>query len=93
MPIEHLDQNDWAALARYCPTRPIINGSFAFHHISDIDGRDVRDDVFLHLRSRNPEDIRSERHESAATARVDHATLDYRGESLVAVLAGRASPT
>ncbi len=182
-PIEHLDQQAWAALARLCPTRPVINGSFAFHHISDIDGRDVRDDVFLRLRSLdpvalvlsepdvnhhepdfsrrftnswrhfettfrvidglpitqvdkdalkvnffgreiadilgNPEGTRSERHETSASwlrrlratgfepelevdlpasglvigvaARGDHATLEYRGESLVAVLASKAA--
>lgn len=52
--VERLDDEDWASLGELCRTRPAINGSFAFHHIADVDGRDVRNDVFLRLRTLNP---------------------------------------
>lgn len=52
--VERLTPDDWDDLAARCATRPVINGSFALHHISDVDDRDVRDDVFARLRALEP---------------------------------------
>jgi hypothetical protein len=51
---ERLTGDDWARMAALCTGRPAINASFALHHIADVDGRDVRDDVLLRLRSLHP---------------------------------------
>ncbi len=51
---EGLTRDDWHRLGELCRTRPAINASFALHHVSDVGGRDVRDDVLLRLRSLNP---------------------------------------
>jgi hypothetical protein len=51
---EGLTADDWAQLAALCTDHPAINASFALHHVADIDGRDVRDDVLLRLRSLHP---------------------------------------
>ncbi len=51
---EGLTRDDWGRLAELSHSRPAINASFALHHIADVDGRDVRDDVLLRLRSLDP---------------------------------------
>lgn len=52
--VERLEPRDWARIADLCVTRPVINGSFSFHHIADVAGRDVRNDVLRRLRSLRP---------------------------------------
>lgn len=51
--IEELTPREWEYLKQSCQN-PAINASFALHHISDINGRDVRTLVLQRLRSLNP---------------------------------------
>ncbi|NER79696.1 MAG: GRAS family protein [Leptolyngbya sp. SIO1D8] len=51
--IEALNGNDWQWLTAWCD-RPIINASFALHHICDVDGQDVRTSILRRLRQLNP---------------------------------------
>jgi hypothetical protein len=52
--VEELTDEDWARLAALCKGRPAINASFALHHVGDVGGSDVRDEVLLRLRSLRP---------------------------------------
>ncbi len=49
-PAEALTEAEWRRLGSLCASPPIINASFALHHVSDLDGDDVRDDVLRRLR-------------------------------------------
>ena len=52
--IESLPAADWRRMRALCPSPPVINASFALHHVADLDGRDVRDDVLRRLRWLGP---------------------------------------
>lgn len=69
--VERLAQNDWRRVAEICRGRPAINASFALHHVSDVEGRDARDDVLLRLRSLNPSLL------VLAEPNVDHLEPDF----------------
>lgn len=51
---ESLTASDWRRMRALCPSPPVINASFALHHVADLDGRDVRDDVLRRLRWLGP---------------------------------------
>ncbi|MEM9808414.1 MAG: GRAS family protein, partial [Cyanobacteria bacterium P01_D01_bin.56] len=51
--IEDLDNQAWQQLSHQCNC-PIINASFALHHICDIAGQDVRTAVLQRLHQLNP---------------------------------------
>jgi hypothetical protein len=51
---EKLTEGDWRRMKAACTGRPVVNGSFALHHIGDIDGEDVRNEVLLRLRWLEP---------------------------------------
>ena len=50
---ENMTQREWETLAANLD-RPIINASFALHHIRDIDNEDVRTQVLARLRTLDP---------------------------------------
>lgn len=52
--VESLTEHDWRRMRALCPSPPVINASFALHHVADLDGRDVRDDVLRRLRWLRP---------------------------------------
>lgn len=53
---EQLTPSDWRRIAQACTARPVVNASFALHHIADAaDGSDLRDGVLAQLRRLNPE--------------------------------------
>lgn len=52
---EALSDADWRRIAQACTARPIVNASFALHHIADgAGGRDARDEVLASLRALDP---------------------------------------
>lgn len=52
---EQLADADWRRIAQACTARPVVNASFALHHIADdADGHDRRDAVLAHLRALDP---------------------------------------
>ncbi|HRG99588.1 MAG TPA: hypothetical protein PLR99_25250 [Polyangiaceae bacterium] len=51
---ESLTASDWRRMRALCASPPVINASFALHHVADLDGRDVRDDVLRRLRWLGP---------------------------------------
>lgn len=51
---ESLMPADWRAVRAACTSRPVVNASFALHHVADVGGRDVRDDVLRRLRGLRP---------------------------------------
>ena len=52
---EALGAADWQTLRSLCPSRPIINGAFALHHIADDEqGRDQRQRVLRELLALDP---------------------------------------
>jgi hypothetical protein len=52
---EQLTPCDWHQVRQACTARPVVNASFALHHIADDeDGRDQRGDVLDRLRALNP---------------------------------------
>lgn len=50
---ENMQEHEWTQLAERLD-RPIINASFALHHIRDIDSEDVRTQVLARLRTLDP---------------------------------------
>ena len=52
---ETLGAGDWQRIREACTSRPVVNASFALHHIADQEGGgDQRDKVLRHLRALNP---------------------------------------
>lgn len=51
--IEKFTYSDWSKLGSICD-RPVINASFALHHIRDLEGQDVRTQVLQALRRLQP---------------------------------------
>jgi hypothetical protein len=52
---ESLSAGDWLQIRQACTSRPVVNASFALHHIADDeDGDDQRDTVLRRLRTLNP---------------------------------------
>jgi SAM-dependent methyltransferase len=52
---EALTPGEWHQIRQACTHRPVVNASFALHHIADDeDGADQRNDVLRHLRAINP---------------------------------------
>ena len=52
---EALSASDWHRVRNACTTRPVVNASFALHHIADAEvGDDQRDDALQRLRALNP---------------------------------------
>lgn len=52
---EDMGPSDWRRIAQACTARPVINASFALHHIADADdGSDQRDAVLARLKALDP---------------------------------------
>jgi hypothetical protein len=51
---EAITVDAWHAIRAACTGRPVINASFALHHVGDVGGKDVRNDVFRRLRWLDP---------------------------------------
>jgi len=51
---ESLTQGELRRMREACTSRPVINASFALHHIADDHGRDQRNDVLRRLRTLDP---------------------------------------
>lgn len=52
---EELSAGEWHQIRQACASRPVVNASFALHHIADDeDGADQRGQVLRHLRALNP---------------------------------------
>lgn len=69
--IEDLDGQDWQHLRERCD-RPIINASFALHHIRDQAGRDIRTTILQRLHQLNPTLI------VLSEPNTDHLEPDFR---------------
>ncbi|MBT9315820.1 GRAS family protein [Leptothoe spongobia] len=69
--IENLDNQDWQHLRDRCDS-PIINASFALHHIRDQAGQDVRTVMLQRLHQLNPTLI------VLAEPNTDHLESDFR---------------
>ncbi len=69
--IEDLNAQDWQQLKDQCD-RPIINASFALHHICDKAGQDVRTEMLQRLHQLNPALI------VLSEPNTDHLEPDFR---------------
>lgn len=55
---EALEDTDWAFIAAACSAAPVVNASFALHHIADdADGRDLRNTVLRRLQALAPRQL------------------------------------
>jgi hypothetical protein len=51
---EAITVDEWHMIRAACTARPVINASFALHHVGDVGGKDVRNDVLRRLRWLDP---------------------------------------
>jgi SAM-dependent methyltransferase len=51
---EAITFDEWHAIKAACTGRPVINASFALHHVGDVGGKDVRNDLLRRLRWLDP---------------------------------------